>query len=314
MKKIQKINIDIETFSDEDLNDVGVYKYVESPQFRIDLFAYSINGGPVQQIDLTAGEKIPQEILDALSDETVEKHAFNASFERICLSRFLGLPTGKYLNPRGWHCSRVLAGAAALPLSLRDCGEALDIPHKKLEEGHDLVLFFSKPCKPTKARPDETYHKPEDYPEKWAQYKAYNIRDVEAEMEVAEYIGFTLSDAEYENFILDQKINDRGVLIDAELCQAAVNADARYMADLLENMKALTGLDNPRSVAQFKPWLEDQLRMAGFSDKDIAKMLPDVTKKTIDDLAAREDLPDSLKKILNMKKTLGKTSTKSIPE
>ncbi len=308
---MKKLHIDVETYSDVDLNDAGVYKYVESPNFEIMLCSYSVDGGQVQCVDLASGDKLPQDFLDALTDENIEKHAFNANFERICFSKYLGMKTGKYINPRGWHCDRVLSAMGGFSLSLKDAGEELRIERKKLEEGHDLVMFFSKPCKPTKTRPDEIRHKPEDYPEKWAMYKKYNIRDVEAEMEIETALGFTpvllnssAYNREYENYVLDQEINDRGVLIDEELCIAAINADARYSEELYENMKNLTGLANPRSVAQFKPWLDKKLEECGHAPVN------DVTKKTIDDLVSDETIPEDLKRILKFKQILGKTSIK----
>lgn len=309
---MKRMSIDIETFSGADLNDVGVYKYVEDPLFDILLFSVSIDGGPVKCYDLASGDAIPKEIIEALTDPTIEKHAYNAQFERICLSRYLGLPTGKYLDPNGWHCDMVLAATAGLPLSLDAAGSALEVTKKKLKEDRDLVSFF---CKPIKSQEQlekdkqlsfdfmENRRKPEDYPEKWAKFKEYNIRDVEAEMEIESKIGLTLSKSEYENYVIDQRINDSGVLIDLELCKKAIEADARYMSELTETLKYLTGLDNPKSVQQFQPWLNNELVKHNLSP------VHDVQKGTIDRLIKNEKVPDDLKQILKFKKTLGKTST-----
>ena len=181
---MQTLSIDLETYSDQPLAKTGVYRYVESPDFEILLFAYSVDGGPVQQIDLACGEKIPSEVLSALEDETVTKWAFNANFERICLSRFLDYPTGDYLEPDSWKCSMVWAAYMGLPLSLEGTGAVLGLEKQKLSEGKDLIKYFCQPCAPTKSNGQRTRNLPKHSLDKWLAFKRYNIRDVETEMSI----------------------------------------------------------------------------------------------------------------------------------
>ena len=212
---MKNLEIDIETFSSVNLAKSGVYRYVESPDFEILLFEYSVDGGEVNVIDLASGETLPKEIHDALEDETVTKWAFNAQFERICLSRFLGYPTGEYLDPEGWKCSMVWSAYMGLPLSLEGVGAVLGLEKQKLTEGKDLIRYFCVPCSPTKTNGGRTRNLPEHDMEKWNRFKAYNIRDVEAEMQVQErLVKFPVPDSVWDEYHLDQEINDRGILVD----------------------------------------------------------------------------------------------------
>ena len=242
---MQTLSIDLETYSDQPLAKTGVYRYVESPDFEILLFAYSLDGGSVQQIDLACGEKIPSEILSALEDETVTKWAFNANFERICLSRFLGYPTGDYLKPDSWKCSMVWAAYMGLPLSLEGVGAVLGLEKQKLTESKDLIKYFCQPCAPTKTNGQRTRNLPEHAPDKWLAFKRYNIRDVETEMSIqARLLKYPVPDSVWEEYRLDQEINDRGVGLDMELVRQAIQMDGRSRSELTQAMKELTSLDN----------------------------------------------------------------------
>ena len=225
---MQTLSIDLETYSDQPLAKTGVYRYVESPDFEILLFAYSVDGAPVQQIDLACGEKIPSEILCALEDDKVTKWAFNANFERICLSRFLGYPTGDYLEPDSWKCSMVWAAYMGLPLSLEGAGAVLGLEKQKLAEGKDLIKYFCQPCAPTKSNGQRTRNLPKHSPDKWLAFKKYNIRDVETEMSIqARLLKYPVPDSVWEEYHLDQEINDRGVGLDMELVRQAIQMDGR---------------------------------------------------------------------------------------
>ena len=255
---MQTLSIDLETYSDQPLAKTGVYRYVESPDFEILLFAYSVDGGPVRQIDLACGEKIPSEILSALENETVTKWAFNANFERICLSHFLGYPTGDYLKPDSWKCSMVWAAYMGLPLSLEGAGAVLGLEKQKLSEGKDLIKYFCQPCAPTKSNGQRTRNLPKHSPDKWLAFKRYNIRDVETEMSIqARLSKYPVPDSVWEEYHLDQEINDRGVGLDMELVRQAIQMDGRSRSELTQAMKELTSLDNPNSVQQMKQWLAD---------------------------------------------------------
>ena len=255
---MKTLSIDIETYSDVPLQKTGVYRYVESPNFEILLFAYSVDSQPVQVIDLACGEQIPKEILLALEDESVIKWAFNATFERICLSRFLGYPTGEYLEPESWRCSCVWAATMGLPLSLEGVGAVLGLEKQKLSEGKDLIKYFCQPCAPTKTNGQRTRNRPFHAPDKWAMFKKYNIRDVETEMGIQQRLAkFPVSAQVWDEYHLDQEINDRGVRLDMELVAAAIEMDTRSRTDLTDAMKKITKLENPNSVQQMKAWLSD---------------------------------------------------------
>ena len=295
---MQTLSIDLETYSDQPLAKTGVYRYVESPDFEILLFAYSVDGGPVRQIDLACGEKIPSEILSALEDETVIKWAFNANFERICLSRFLGYPTGDYLEPDSWKCSMVWAAYMGLPLSLEGAGAVLGLEKQKLAEGKDLIKYFCQPCAPTKSNGQRTRNLPKHAPDKWLAFKKYNIRDVETEMSIqARLLKYPVPDSVWEEYHLDQEINDRGVGLDMELVRQAIQMDGRSRSELTQVMKELTSLDNPNSVQQMKQWLADNgVETDTLGKKAVAELL--------------KTAPQQLQKVLTLRQQLAKSSVK----
>lgn len=295
---MQTLSIDLETFSSQLLAKTGVYRYVESPDFEILLFAYCVDGGPVQQIDLACGEKIPSEILSALEDETVTKWAFNANFERICLSRFLGYPTGDYLEPDSWKCSMVWAAYMGLPLSLEGVGAVLGLEKQKLTEGKDLIKYFCQPCAPTKSNGQRTRNLPEHAPDKWLAFKRYNIRDVETEMSIQSRLSkYPVPDSVWEEYHLDQEINDRGVGLDMELVRQAIQMDGRSRSELTQAMKELTSLDNPNSVQQMKQWLADNgMETDTLGKKAVAELL--------------KTAPPELQKVLTLRQQLAKSSVK----
>ena len=295
---MQTLSIDLETYSDQPLAKTGVYRYVESPDFEILLFAYSVDGGPVQQIDLACGEKIPSEILSALEDETVTKWAFNANFERICLSRFLGYPTGDYLEPGSWKCSMIWAAYMGLPLSLEGVGAVLGLEKQKLTEGKDLIKYFCQPCAPTKSNGQRTRNLPEHAPDKWLAFKRYNIRDVETEMSIqARLLKYPVPDSVWKEYHLDQEINDRGVGLDMELVRQAIQMDGRSRSELTQAMKELTSLDNPNSVQQMKQWLADNgVETDTLGKKAVAELL--------------KTAPPQLQKVLTLRQQLAKSSVK----
>lgn len=264
------LSIDIETYSDVDLTKCGVYAYVDSPNFTILLFAYAIDDEETKIVDLACGEKLPQKILDALSDEYVIKTAFNAMFERICLSRYLGIN----LLPVSWQCTAVQAAMLALPLSLEGVGEVLNIKRKKLKEGTDLIRYFSIPCKPTKANGARTRNLPEHALDKWELFKTYCIRDVDAEREIRHKLkNFHIPDSEMELYKLDQEINDRGILVDLDLVARAVACDLQYSNEATAKAYELTGLNNPNSVTQIKKWLSGHGVEVDSLDKKAVKSL-----------------------------------------
>lgn len=295
---MQTLSIDLETYSDQPLAKTGVYRYVESPDFEILLFAYSVDGGPVQQIDLACGEKIPSEILCALEDDKVTKWAFNANFERICLSRFLGYPTGAYLEPDSWKCSMVWAAYMGLPLSLEGAGAVLGLEKQKLAEGKDLIKYFCQPCAPTKTNGQRTRNLHKHAPDKWQAFKKYNIRDVETEMSIqARLLKYPVPDSVWEEYHLDQEINDRGVGLDMELVRQAIQMDGRSRSELTQAMKELTSLDNPNSVQQMKQWLADNgVETDTLGKKAVAELL--------------KTAPPQLQKVLTLRQQLAKSSVK----
>lgn len=292
---MKTLSIDIETYSSANLAKAGVYRYVESPDFEILLFSYSIDGGDVQVVDLASGEKLPPKIIAALMDETVIKWAFNANFERICLSRFLGLPTGKYINPASWKCSMVWAATMGLPLSLEGVGSVLKLDKQKLTEGKDLIKYFCQPCAPTKSNGQRTRNHPHHAPDKWSAFKKYNIRDVEAEMSIQEKLArFPVPDSIWDEYHLDQEINDRGVELDMTLVQEAIAMDSRSRSELSTAMKHLTELENPNSVQQMKQWLSDNgMETDTLGKKVIAELLKTAPPDLADVLSLRQQLAKS---------------------
>jgi len=313
---MKTLSIDIETYSSTDLSKCGVYKYAETQDFEILLFGYSMDGGEVQVISLADGESIPANILDALTDDTVQKWAFNANFERVCLSRFLSdmgislvpfadnyfssqtLGKAKYLNPVSWRCSMVWSAYMGLPLSLEGAGAVLGLEKQKLTEGKELIRYFCKPCAATASNGQRTRNLPEHAPEKWASFMAYNRRDVEAEMSIQERLAnFPVPDHLWDEYALDQEINDRGVLVDMTLVRNAIAADSRSKAELTRLMKEITELENPNSVVQMKQWLSDNgLETDTLGKKMVAELL--------------KTAPEPLGKALSLRQQLAKSSVK----
>lgn len=288
----------METFSDVDLSKCGVYKYCSSPAFEILLFGYSVDGGDVHVVDLACGEKVPADTLAALEDESVMKWAYNAQFERICLSRFLGLPAGSYLDPSSWHCSMVWAATLGLPMSLENVGAVLGLEKQKLTEGKDLIRYFCVPCKPTKANGGRLRNLPEHDREKWTRFKAYNLRDVEGEMQIQQRLAkFPVPDFVWEEYRQDQEINDRGIGVDMDMVRQAIAMDGRSKAELSAAMRELTELENPNSVQQMKQWLADNgLETDSLDKKAVAGLL--------------KEAPEPLKTVLTLRQQLAKSSVK----
>jgi len=313
MSKIKQLSCDIETFSSVDLKKSGVYKYAESPDFEILLFGYSVDGGEVRVIDFTAGETLPREIIDALTDDNVQKWAFNANFERICLSRYLSdmgisldpfadnhhsadiLGLARYLNPESWSCSMIWSAYMGLPLSLEGAGAVLGLEKQKLTEGKDLIRYFCKPCNPTATNGQRIRNLPEHAPDKWEAFRVYNIRDVETEMSIQVKLAkFPVPDEVWDEYALDQEINDRGVQLDMTLVKNAITADAVSRAELLQKMQELTQLDNPNSVAQMKQWLADNgMETDTLGKKVVAELLKDAPPLLGDVLSLRQSLAKS---------------------
>lgn len=295
---LKSIAWDLETYSNVDLAKCGVYRYCESEDFEILLAAYSVDGGAVRVVDLACGEKLPEEILDALEDETVEKWSYNSQFERICLSRFLGYPAGNYLAPASWRCSMVWASTLGLPRSLESVGAVLGLEKQKLTEGKDLIRYFCVPCRPTKANGGRMRNLPEHAPEKWERFKAYNLRDVETEMQIQERLSrFPVPASIWEEYHLDQEINDRGIGVDMELVRQAIAVDARSRERLTAAMRELTELENPNSVQQMKQWLADHgLETDTLGKKAVAELL--------------KTAPGPLREVLSLRQQLAKSSVK----
>ena len=291
---MKSIEIDIETYSDVDLYKCGVYKYSSSPNFEILLFGYSVDGGDVKVADLACGEEIPAEILAALSDESVTKWAFNAMFERVCLSNYLG----EWLEPESWKCSMVWSATLGLPLSLENVGTVLGLEKQKLSEGKDLIRYFCVPCKPTKANGGRTRNLPEHDREKWGRFKAYNLRDVEAEMQIQQRLArFPVPDFVWEEYWQDQEINDRGIGVDMEMVTQAIAMDGRSKSELSAAMQELTELENPNSVQQMKQWLsENGVETDSLDKKAVAELL--------------KNAPEPLGEVLVLRQQLAKSSVK----
>ena len=316
---MKTMSIDIETFSSVDLAKAGAYRYCESPDFEILLFGYSVDGGPVQVIDLASGETIPQELLDALTDEAVTKWAFNANFERVCLSRFLvdrGVSVdpfhdthplshgcARFLNPESWRCSMIWAAYMGMPLSLAEVGAVLGLEKQKLTEGKELIKYFCRPCEPKQANGGRTRNLPADAPDKWATFKAYNLRDVEVEMQIQQKLSsYPVPDAVWGQYHIDQEINDRGIKVDMALVENAITMDARSRAELTDMMQKLTHLENPNSVQQMKQWLiNNGLEIDSLGKKQVVELLKDAPPLLRDVLLLRQQLAkSSVKKYLAM--------------
>ena len=304
---MKTLSIDIETYSDIPLQKTGVYRYSESPNFEILLFGYSIDSGPVQVVDLACGEHIPKEVLAALEDDSVTKWAFNAAFERVCLSRYLGYPTGEYLDPESWHCSMVWAAMMGLPLSLEGVGAVLGLEKQKLTEGKELIKYFCQPCLPTKANGQRTRNRLFHAPDKWEAFKRYNARDVEAEMGIQQKLSkFPVPPQVWEEYDIDQEINDRGVRIDMELVEQAIEMDARSRQELTDAMKRMTALENPNSVQQMKQWLSDNgMETDSLGKKVVAELLKTAPPELAEVLTLRQQLAkSSVRKYQAMEKTV----------
>ena len=298
------LEIDIETFSSANLQKSGVYRYCEAPDFEVLLFGYSVDGGEVKVVDLASGEKIPDDIADALTNPAVTKWAFNSQFERVCLSRFLGLPTGKYLDPKQWRCSMVWSAYMGLPLSLEGVGAVLGLDKQKLTEGRDLIRYFCVPCQPTKSNGNRTRNMPTDAADKWERFVAYNLRDVETEVQIQDRLKkFPVPEEVWHEFHMDQEINDRGILVDMPFVEKAIELDDITKRELMSVMQEQTGLDNPNSVVQMKGWLADNgLEMDTLGKKAVAAVLDDVSDDLADVLALRQQLAkSSVKKYQAMK-------------
>ena len=298
MNFMRTLSIDIESFSSVNLQKSGVYKYASSVDFEILLFGYSVDGGDVQVVDLALGEEIPQEILDALKDDEVIKWAFNASFERICLSAFLGLPVGEYLNPKSWRCSMIWSATLGLPLSLEGVGAVLGLEKQKLTEGKNLIKYFCVPCAATKANGGRTRNLPKHDMEKWNSFKEYNLRDVETEMGIQQKLaGFPVLNEIWDEYHLNEEINDRGIGIDMVFVEGAIAMDDKSKKNLTETIQDMTNLDNPNSVQQMKNYLaENGLEMESLGKKEVAEIL--------------KVAPKHLREVLSLRQQLAKSSVK----
>lgn len=291
---MKKLSIDIETFSDIDLIKCGVYKYADSPAFEILLFAYSIDDGEIHIVDLVSGEELPEEITEAIKSDTVIKTAFNAQFERVCLSKHLGI----LLDPSSWYCTAVQAVQLSLPSSLADVGAALGLERQKMTEGKELIKYFCVPCKPTKSNGGRTRNMPKEAPEKWALFKEYCKRDVDVERQIAKKLDmYPISESEHRLYVLDQRINDRGVLVDLSLAQQAIKINSIQTAVATEQAYTLTGLENPNSVAQLKAWLiENGVEIDSLSKKAVA--------------ALADETDGDIQEMLHLRLLMSKTSVK----
>lgn len=313
---MENLSIDLETFSSVDLKKCGVYKYAESEDFEILLFGYSVDGSEVQVVDLAQGETIPEVVLSALTDETVTKWAFNAQFERVCLSRYLrdkginvnpgqtGKSEGLFLNPSSWHCTMIWSATLGLPMSLENVGAVLGLDKQKLTSGKNLIKYFCLPCNPTKVNGGRTRNKYFHDKEKWEQFKSYNKRDVEVEMNIQEKLSrFPVPDFLWQEFYLDQEINDRGIEIDSLFVESAIKLDLEVKTHLMSELKHITGLENPNSVLQMRSWLKEHgLEMESLGKKEVAKELKTVGKELAEVLRLRQQLAkSSVKKYTAMK-------------
>lgn len=295
---MQYLGIDLETYSSVNLLKGGVYRYCEAEDFEILLFGYSVDGGEVKVVDLARGEKIPKNIISAIYDDGIIKWAFNATFERICLSRHLGLPTGTYLDPSSWRCTMIWSAYLGLPLSLMGVGAVLGLQRQKLSEGKDLIRYFCTPCNPTITNGGRTRNEADDAPDKWKLFIEYNRRDVEVEIAIHQRLcRFPVPDAIWDEYRLDQGINDRGVLVDKNLVGNAIRMDKRAREELVARMKDLTDLENPNSVSQVKTWLsENGLEVDSLGKKDVK--------------AALQDAPRQIQEVLELRLQLAKSSVK----
>lgn len=318
MNEIKSLSIDLETYSDVDLSKCGVYKYTESDNFEILLFAYSINHGEVEVVDLAQGEKLPIEIIKALVDDGITKWAYNASFERVCLSRYISRyypeyfisysinedTVNEFLNPSSWRCSMIWSAYLGLPLSLAGVGSVLGLEEQKLKEGKDLIKYFCVPCNPTKTNGGRTRNLPEHDVAKWELFKSYNKRDVEVEVSIQERLqSYPVPEFLWDEYHLDQEINDRGIALDMELVENAIKFDEIAKQKALDELQKLTSIENPNSVMQMKEWLNNNgVEMESLGKKQVIEMLKDAPKEIADVLELRQQISkSSVKKYLAMK-------------
>ena len=310
--KIENLSLDLETKSSVDITKCGAYKYAESPDFEILLFGVSVNRGPIRVYDLACGDTVPEEIIAALSDDRVTKWAYNASFERVCLSVWLHRnypqyfstysievdPVQQYLDPASWKCTLVWAAYNGLPLGLEKVGAVLGFEEQKLKEGKDLIRYFCAPCKPTKSNGGRTWNLPEHAPDKWALFKKYNERDVQVEMQIQERLqNYPVPDAVWDEYHLDQEINDRGIMIDQQMVTQALVIDELSKEDLTARMQKKTGLENPNSVVQMKDYLsENGMEVESLGKKEVAAMI--------------KTAPDDLAEVLALRLQLAKSSVR----
>ena len=308
---MKNLEIDIETYSSVSLQKCGVYKYAEADDFEILIFGYSVDSGEVKVVDLACGEEIPAEVLDALTDERVIKWAFNAQFERVCLPRYLAdrgvsldpfhdnhplsQECARFLNPESWKCSMVWSAYMGLPLSLEGVGAVLGLEKQKLSEGKDLIRYFSVPCNPTKANGGRTRNLPEHDPEKWSRFKAYNARDVETEMQIQQrLVKFPVPDEVWDEYHIDQEINDRGILVDMDFVKQAIAIDEKSRSRLMSDMQELTELDNPNSVVQMKEWLSNNgVETDTLGKKVVAAIIKETEGDVSEALSLRQQLAKS---------------------
>ena len=297
-----RLCLDIETFSSADLSKTGVYRYTEAPDFMTLLIGYSLNGGPVKVADLASGQPLPQELLNALLSPKVEKWAFNAMFERVCLSRTLRdlgyLGEGKFLNPDSWRCAMIWAQYLGMPMSLAGVGAVLGLDKQKLETGKDLIRFFCMPAKPSLLNDQKPRNLPSTDPNRWKQFVEYNIRDVETEMGIMErFVKYPVPDFVWEEYAMDQRINDRGIRVDMDFVNAALEVDALSREELTEELSRLTDIDNPNSAAQIRSWLtEHGQEVENLSKKEVKRML--------------QSAPEDIREVLLLRQQLAKTSVK----
>ena len=295
---MKELHIDIETYSETDLGKCGVYKYVEDEHFEILLFGYSVDGAEVQVVDLASGQQLPEEIRAAILDEEVIKTAHNANFERICLSRYLGMECGEYLSPYSWRCTLVWAAYMGLPLSLAGVGSVLGLDKQKLSEGKDLIRYFCTPCAPTKTNGGRTRNLPEHDKAKWEQFIFYNKRDVEVELEIQQKLQkFPVPNEVWDEYHIDQEINDHGVALDMQLVEQAIAMDAISKEELKSRMQEITRLENPNSVQQMRMWLADN----GLETDSLGK-------KQVK--ALQEEASGEIKEVLQLRQQLAKSSVK----
>ena len=302
------LGIDIETYSSAPLPRCGVYRYCDAPDFEILLFSYAFDDAPVETVDLACGETLPKEVLLALEDPNVLKVAYNAQFERVCLSKYLG----HWLDPHQWRCTMVMAASLTLPGRLADVAVALGTTEKKMEEGKELIRYFSSPCKPTKANGGRTRNRPSDAPEKWAVYKQYNAQDVETERAIRKALEkYPLPEQEWAYYALDQQINDRGVRVDKQLVKNAIAADAVFAQAAYQRAKELTGLENPGSVMQLHGWLREQgVQLPTLLKKEVQRKLAEMEADSQTNVQTDAQVNDAVREMLRLRLEMSRSSIK----